>query len=224
MAPAIPLLMNSAARRSPPSECPASARCTWGASNRNQNFHLRGYGARVKNFIDITALAVHRLRGWRNGGSQRCRLLRPWRHRSDDRWTGSRLGSVLGALLGGRLLIAVSGKRLRLLFVMVLIALAAQMLLSAVGSSLTADLARLERLLRSTLLEKQTDPADDFRRTHCVFHDTPRRRARLFEIRAVASKPARQPACACVQYGSVTKIRQLAAVTVRRGELRTTTL
>jgi hypothetical protein len=31
---------------------PAPARCTWGASNRNQNFHLRGYGARVKNFID----------------------------------------------------------------------------------------------------------------------------------------------------------------------------
>jgi hypothetical protein len=28
---------------------------TWGASNRNQNFHLRGYGARVKNFIDTTA-------------------------------------------------------------------------------------------------------------------------------------------------------------------------
>jgi uncharacterized membrane protein YfcA len=33
------------------------------------------------------------------------------------------LGSVLGALLGGRPLIAVSGKRLRLLLVMVLIAL-----------------------------------------------------------------------------------------------------
>jgi len=65
---------------------PASARCTSGASNRNQNFHLRGYGARVKNFIDITALAVHRLRGWRNGGSQCCRLLRPWRHGSDDRF------------------------------------------------------------------------------------------------------------------------------------------
>jgi hypothetical protein len=80
---------------------PASARCPWGASNRNQNFHLRGYGARVKNFIDITALAAHRLRGWRNGGSQCCRLLRPWRHRSDVRWTGSRLGSVLGALRGG---------------------------------------------------------------------------------------------------------------------------
>ena len=31
---------------------------TWGASNRNQSFDLRGYGARVKNFIDTTALAV----------------------------------------------------------------------------------------------------------------------------------------------------------------------
>jgi len=40
---------------------------------------------------------------------------------------------------------AVSGKRLRLLFVMVLIALAAQMLLSAVGSSLTADLPAFSR-------------------------------------------------------------------------------
>ena len=55
------------------------------------------------------------------------------------------MGSVLGALLGGRLLMAVSGKRLRLLFVMVLIALAAQMLLSAVGSSLTADLPAFSR-------------------------------------------------------------------------------
>jgi hypothetical protein len=154
MAPAIPLLMNFCSTSFASERVPASARCTWGASNRNQNFHLRGYGARVKNFIDTTALAVHRLRGWRNGGSQCCRLLRPWRHRADDRWTGSRLGSVLGALLGGRLLMAVSGKRLRLLFVMVLIALAAQMLLSAVGSSLTADFARqprLERLLAGVL-------------------------------------------------------------------------
>jgi uncharacterized membrane protein YfcA len=43
------------------------------------------------------------------------------------------LGSVLGALLGARFLIAVSGDRLRLFFVVVLIALAIQMLLSALG-------------------------------------------------------------------------------------------
>ena len=42
------------------------------------------------------------------------------------------LGSVLGALLGARLLMAVSGDRLRLVFVAVLIALAAQMLFSAI--------------------------------------------------------------------------------------------
>src|SRR5437667_5602188 len=34
------------------------------------------------------------------------------------------------------------------------------------------------------------DPTDDFGRTLCVFHDTQRRRARLFEIRVVASEPA----------------------------------
>jgi uncharacterized protein len=43
------------------------------------------------------------------------------------------LGSVLGAVLGARLLMAVSGDKLRLLFVAVLVALAAQMLLSALG-------------------------------------------------------------------------------------------
>src|SRR5260370_36092647 len=91
MAPAIPLLMNFCSTSFASERVPASARCTWGASNRNQNFHLRGYGARVKNFIDTTALAVHRLRGWRNGGRQDCRLLHPWRHRAEDRWTGSRL-------------------------------------------------------------------------------------------------------------------------------------
>jgi uncharacterized protein len=42
------------------------------------------------------------------------------------------LGSVLGALLGARLLMAVSAERLRLVFVAVLIALAAQMLFSAI--------------------------------------------------------------------------------------------
>jgi uncharacterized protein len=43
------------------------------------------------------------------------------------------LGSVLGALLGARFLMAVSGDKLRLFFVAVLVALAAQMLLSALG-------------------------------------------------------------------------------------------
>jgi uncharacterized protein len=43
------------------------------------------------------------------------------------------LGSVLGALLGARFLIAVSGDKLRLFFVVVLVALALQMLLSALG-------------------------------------------------------------------------------------------
>jgi uncharacterized protein len=43
------------------------------------------------------------------------------------------LGSVVGALLGARILMVVSSERLRLLFVVVLIALAVQMLLSAFG-------------------------------------------------------------------------------------------
>jgi uncharacterized protein len=43
------------------------------------------------------------------------------------------LGSVVGALLGARFLMAVSGDKLRLFFVVVLIALAVQMLLSALG-------------------------------------------------------------------------------------------
>ena len=47
------------------------------------------------------------------------------------------LGSVLGALLGGRFLTAVSGDKLRLFFIIVLIALAAQMLLSALGIYVT---------------------------------------------------------------------------------------
>ena len=47
------------------------------------------------------------------------------------------LGSVLGAVLGARLLMAVSGDKLRLCFVVVLVALAAQMLLSALGIHLT---------------------------------------------------------------------------------------
>ena len=43
------------------------------------------------------------------------------------------LGSVLGAVLGARLLMVVSGDKLRLFFVVVLVALAGQMLLSALG-------------------------------------------------------------------------------------------
>jgi uncharacterized membrane protein YfcA len=43
------------------------------------------------------------------------------------------LGSVLGAVLGGRLLTAISAEKLRLFFVVVLIALAGLMLLSAFG-------------------------------------------------------------------------------------------
>jgi uncharacterized protein len=43
------------------------------------------------------------------------------------------LGSVVGAVLGARLLMVVSGEKLRMLFVVVLVALAAQMLLSAFG-------------------------------------------------------------------------------------------
>jgi uncharacterized protein len=47
------------------------------------------------------------------------------------------LGSVVGALIGARLLMAMSGQWLRKLFVVVLIALAAQMLLAAAGIGLT---------------------------------------------------------------------------------------
>jgi uncharacterized protein len=43
------------------------------------------------------------------------------------------LGSVAGALLGARLLLAVSGEKLRLLFIAVLLLLAAEMVLSALG-------------------------------------------------------------------------------------------
>jgi uncharacterized protein len=43
------------------------------------------------------------------------------------------LGSVVGALIGARILMAVSNDKLRLLFVVVLIALAIQMLLSSLG-------------------------------------------------------------------------------------------
>ena len=44
--------------------------------------------------------------------------------------------------------------------------------------------------LRSTLLEEQADPADDFRRTRSVLHDSHGSRARLFEIWGVAREPA----------------------------------
>jgi len=47
------------------------------------------------------------------------------------------LGSVLGAVLGAHFLMAVSGDKLRLFFVVVLVALAAQMMLSALGIHLT---------------------------------------------------------------------------------------
>jgi uncharacterized membrane protein YfcA len=40
---------------------------------------------------------------------------------------------VLGAVIGGRLLLVVSGDRLRVFFVIVLVLLAAQMVLSALG-------------------------------------------------------------------------------------------
>jgi hypothetical protein len=43
------------------------------------------------------------------------------------------LGSVIGAILGARILIKVSDERLRLFFVTVLVLLAVQMLLSAFG-------------------------------------------------------------------------------------------
>ena len=46
------------------------------------------------------------------------------------------LGSVLGALLGARALMALSGDRLRLFFAVVLVLLAAQMLLTAAGITL----------------------------------------------------------------------------------------
>jgi uncharacterized membrane protein YfcA len=51
------------------------------------------------------------------------------------------LGSVLGALLGARFLMTVSGDKLRLFFVAVLVALAVQMLLSALGIHLTGHAA-----------------------------------------------------------------------------------
>jgi uncharacterized protein len=43
------------------------------------------------------------------------------------------VGSVIGALLGARFLMAMSGERLRVFFVIVLLVLAAQMLLEAFG-------------------------------------------------------------------------------------------
>jgi uncharacterized protein len=46
------------------------------------------------------------------------------------------LGSIVGAVLGARILMRVSGERVHLLFVVVLVALAAQMLLGAFGIDL----------------------------------------------------------------------------------------
>ena len=51
------------------------------------------------------------------------------------------LGSVVGSVLGARILMRVSNEKLRVLFVVVLIALAAQMLLIAFGIHLFGDLA-----------------------------------------------------------------------------------
>jgi uncharacterized membrane protein YfcA len=51
------------------------------------------------------------------------------------------LGSVVGAILGARLLAVISGPSLRILFILVLLALSVQMILAAFGISLTgADL------------------------------------------------------------------------------------
>jgi uncharacterized membrane protein YfcA len=46
------------------------------------------------------------------------------------------LGSVVGSLVGARLLMAVSNERIRLLFVVVLVVLAVQMALSGFGIKL----------------------------------------------------------------------------------------
>jgi uncharacterized membrane protein YfcA len=46
------------------------------------------------------------------------------------------LGSVVGAVLGARILMAVSNERVRILFIVVLVVLAVQMLLSALGINL----------------------------------------------------------------------------------------
>jgi len=51
------------------------------------------------------------------------------------------LGSVVGSVLGARILMRVSNEKLRVLFVIVLIALAAQMLLTAFGIHLFGDVA-----------------------------------------------------------------------------------
>jgi uncharacterized protein len=52
------------------------------------------------------------------------------------------LGSVVGAILGARFLISISSERIRLLFVVVLVALAAQMFHSACGPDLIRGTAR----------------------------------------------------------------------------------
>jgi uncharacterized protein len=51
------------------------------------------------------------------------------------------LGSVVGAILGARLLMSISNERVRLLFVVVLIALAVQMLVAAFGRGLFRGIA-----------------------------------------------------------------------------------
>ena len=51
------------------------------------------------------------------------------------------LGSVVGAILGARVLMSISNDRIRLLFVVVLVALAAQMFLAAFGTDLFRETA-----------------------------------------------------------------------------------
>ena len=51
------------------------------------------------------------------------------------------LGSVVGAILGARVLMSISNDRIRLLFVVVLVALAAQLFLAAFGTDLFRETA-----------------------------------------------------------------------------------
>jgi uncharacterized membrane protein YfcA len=51
------------------------------------------------------------------------------------------LGSVIGAMLGARFLISISNERIRLMFVVVLLALAAQMFVAAFARGLFGGIA-----------------------------------------------------------------------------------
>src|SRR5260370_3794802 len=56
---------------------------------------------------------------------------------------------------------------------------------------LSSSLVSVHELpLRSTLLEEQADPTDNFRRARPVFHDSHGSFARLFHIGTIARKPA----------------------------------